>query len=85
MSELGVLEFFNEWVIDCSMQPHNVEGVVCFVPYDQEDNLIYYGMNVIANKCPGRLIGVIHPDGQEFVDNWVKENPKWFELFKGEV
>ena len=60
---------FKEWVIDVSFDPP------CFVPYERETDRLVIGMNLVSNAPPGKLIGVIHQDGQEAVEKWCEDNP----------
>jgi len=50
----------------------------CFVPVtfgpDGEIDSIVLGMNYITSEPPGRLVGVIHADGQEACDAWCDAN-----------
>jgi len=71
---------FKEWVIDIGSS-HFDDGVVCFVPYERETGDIVVGMNVLSDKSPGKLVGVIHNDGQEAVEKWCDENPNWHTKF----
>lgn len=64
-----------EWLLDVSF------SIPCFVPYERETDTIITGMNVITDKCPGELVGVIHMDGQEAVEKWCAENPDWHVRF----
>ncbi len=61
------------WVIDLSMSQ---EGVICFVPVDSGNNLIF-GLNVLSGECPGNLVGVYHSGGADKANQWLKENPDW--------
>jgi hypothetical protein len=69
----------NDYVLDIT---NGVEPPV-FVCY--ENNEVVFGLNVVSDKCPGNLVGVIHLDGQKEADKWVDENPNWHEKYgKGE-
>jgi hypothetical protein len=68
---------FDRWVIDATMG-----YPFCFCPVEgdlQGDYTIVTGMNVISDKPPhgGRLVGVVHADGQgaveDFCDKYEKE------------
>lgn len=69
----GTEVIFEEWLLDVSLR------TPCFVPY--EDGEIIEGFSVIQQKSPGKLVGVIHVEGQEAVETWVEENPNWRERF----
>ena len=65
-----------EWVLDISLgEPY------AFVPYDKKRDVLVFGLNVISDKCPGKLIGVISNQGDEHIEKWIKENPDWKERF----
>ena len=68
---------FKTWVIDAS---HSTDEFICFVPY--EDETLYTGMSFLSDRCPGKLIGVIHADGLEAVDKWCEAHPDWQEKYK---
>ena len=72
MSELT----WKEWVLDVTFDPP------VFVPYERETGAVVIGMNVLSDKCPGKLVGVIHADGQEAVEKWISENPDWHERYR---
>jgi len=61
---MGRVFDMSEWVYDISLN--------CWVGYRSGDILL--GMNVIGD-CPGTVVGIIHPGGQEAVDKWVDEHP----------
>jgi hypothetical protein len=59
---------YKEWVIDASMD--TPPGTFCFIPVkgiDTENPIFITGMNLISDKPPGRLRGIIHEDGQAAV------------------
>ena len=64
---------FEEWVLDATMGVQ--DGMACFVPIEKDGSLVL-GMNMIG-RCPGKLVGVVHLDGQEAVERWIAENPDW--------
>jgi hypothetical protein len=68
---------WDEWLMDIT----NGDDLPCFVPYERDTGMMVFGMNFISDKCPGRLVGVIHANGQEAVNKWVRENPDWLERF----
>jgi len=60
----------SEWVIDAEM---SWGEMLCFCPYNDGDILI--GMGVYSSSLPsGRLVGVIHSDGNEAADAWYESN-----------
>ena len=65
---------WENWLLDVTYDPP------VFVPYE-DDGSIVFGMNIMTSECPGNLIGVIHTEGQEAVEKWLSENPKWHEMY----
>jgi hypothetical protein len=64
---------FDTWVVDVSNR-----DFYCFVPYNRETGMLVTGMNIITDKCPGKLIGVIHRDGgQAAVEQWIAAHLNW--------
>ena len=70
---------WKEWLLDITF---GVEDAACFVPYEREDGNVVLGMNLLTDRCPGDLVGVIHSDGKEAVERWCSENPDWYERYK---
>lgn len=71
--------FWDKWVLDVTLWPDYV-----FVPFDERSGKILVGLSVVTEKSPGELIGVLHLEGQEEVEVWVKENPDWYNQYKKE-
>ena len=60
----------SEWVIDAEMSHGDM---LCFCPYVCGDIII--GMGVYSTELPsGKLVGVIHGDGNEAADAWYENN-----------
>jgi hypothetical protein len=70
---------WKEWLLDVT---HGTDPFACFVPYEREDDAIVFGMNLMTDRCPGDLVGVIHAAGQEAVEKWMADNPDWHERHK---
>jgi hypothetical protein len=70
-------EFTGNWVLDITFGTNPS----VFVPYE-DDGSVVFGLMLIADKCPGKLVGIVHMDGQEAVDDWCSKNPDWHELYK---
>jgi hypothetical protein len=70
---------FNEWVLDASFTD---DTIATFVPYKDGDFII--GMNYMSNKCPGKLVAVIHVNGQDACDQWIEEHPDWYNKYKND-
>lgn len=61
---------WKEWVLDISALP-----IVAFCPVN--DSTVVFGMSVIAERCPGLLVGVVSQHGTKHVDAFINENPGW--------
>lgn len=61
---------WKEWVMDVT-DPLNV----AFCPVDGE--AVIFGMTVIADRCPGLLVGVVSQHGQNHAEQFIAENPGW--------
>ena len=60
----------SEWVIDAEM---SLGETLCFCPYNDGDIII--GMGVYSTKLPsGKLVGVIHSEGNDAADAWYERN-----------
>lgn len=68
---------WDEWCIDVTDWPR-----YCFCPVDGSD--IVFGMNMIRDRSPGRLVAVVHCDGQEHAERWCEDNPGWNDRFAQE-
>ena len=73
---------WKEWLLDATLGVR--DGLACFVPYESDTNEIVVGMNMLSSRAPGRLVGVIHADGQAAVDAWCAQHPDWHERFAPE-
>jgi len=72
---------WEEWVIDVSL-----DGIPpCFVPYERDTNTLVLGMTIMADHCPGLLVGVAHDGGQVEVEKWCAENPDWQTRFSRDM
>ena len=77
-SELAEMTNWKEWVLDITL---GTEPMPCFCPYERDEDAIVFGMNLITERCPGELVGVVHMDGEKAVDRWVAENPNWYKKY----
>lgn len=67
---------YKEWVLDISLgEPY------AFVPYDRERSVLVLGLNVVTDRCPGSLVGIISKHGDEHIEEWIRENPDWRERY----
>lgn len=63
---------WTEWVIDASLSR---DGLFCFCPVEGDlagEYSIVTGFNILSDRPPqsGKFVAVIHPDGQEAVEEW---------------
>lgn len=73
------------WVIDAGLSRPD-KGYFCFCPCsgdpDSLDFEVTTGLNLLAPIPPkGKIVAVVHEDGQEAVERWVRE----FEIELGEL
>lgn len=68
----------DNWVLDASM---SYDGLFCFCPVEGDirdpsgDFSIVFGMNFLGDKPPrGRVVAMIHSDGQEAADAFYEAN-----------
>jgi len=69
---------WDEYVLDCSNI--DVGWIPCFCPY--ENGKIIVGVNILQDKCPGKLVGVIHSGGQQATEEWITQNPNWYKIYR---
>ena len=65
------------WVMDVTHE----KPPFCFCPIE-DDGSIVLGMNLIADRCPGELVGIFHEGGQDDVENWEKKHPTWHKKYR---
>ena len=70
------IAMYKEWVLDVTL------STPCFVPYDRKNDVHILGMSTISTRCPGKLVGVIHGDGDKALERWIEDNPDWNETYK---
>lgn len=68
----------NEWMLDITF---GLNPMPCFVPYDAGEDAVVFGLSVLTNRCPGKLVGVCSQNGQQEVEKWCEENPDWREQY----
>ncbi len=75
---------WEQWVLDATI----VEGgLFCFCPVEGDitgDYSIVFGMNVLSDKPPGKLVAVIHKDGQEAVEAFCEKYVGKLDFLRGE-
>lgn len=59
------------WVIDATVTRDAPPFAFC--PVD-DDGTIVTGIMVIRDTPPGHLVGVIHEDGQQAVEDWCEQH-----------
>ena len=64
---------WSEWVVDASMCH---DGLLCFCPYKSHGDggfSVVFGMSYLSDKAPGRVVAVVHPDGDDAAQAWLDE------------
>ena len=59
------------WIIDAK---ESGDGLFCFCQVDSQDIVDVQYRLYSDEKPPGKLIGIIHEDGQEAADEWYDTN-----------
>lgn len=71
---------FDDWLVDVTAYDPEYKGLLCFIPVEDIETgspTFVTGMNLLTSIDSfdqGRLRGIIHFEGQEFVDKWCEEN-----------
>jgi hypothetical protein len=66
---------WENYVLDVTLRP----PVYCPI---EDDGTVIIGMNYVTPcECPGKLVAVVHMDGQEAVEAWCAANPCWRDEF----
>ncbi len=60
---------WKNWVLDVT---NGCESPL-FCPIE-DDGTIVIGMNILSNKCPGKLVGIFHTSGVALAQQWMEEN-----------
>ena len=60
---------WKNWVLDVT---HGHDDLA-FCPIE-DDGSIITGMTILSCKCPGKLVGIFHEEGDDAVRLWMKEN-----------
>lgn len=75
---------WEQWVVDVTLDKG--EGIYCFCPIEGEigegEYSIVFGMDILSPIPPGKLVGVIHADGDEAVTQWCETNKNILEDWK---
>ncbi len=58
----------DRWVIDVTYWPD-----YCFCPLN-DDGVVLDGMNIISDRAPGELCGVLHQGGPEVVFEFIESH-----------
>lgn len=69
------MPIWNERVLDAGMSGD--EGPLCFCPIEGDidgEFTVVTGMNLLANRPDGRLVAIVHEDGQDAVEEWLVRN-----------
>jgi len=71
---------FETWVIDVTL--YKEDGIFCFVPIEhpnEPNQTLVLGMNVLSDLEhfeQGKVIGVVHLDGDSAVNNFCLQHPE---------
>lgn len=74
---------FSNWVLDATIA--TPAGTFCFCPIEGDlegDFKIVTGMNLISDKPNGDLLGIVHENGQQAVEQWCAEHAEELEQLK---
>jgi len=80
---------YEEWVIDATM--YNNDGLLCFVPIENrvtDKETLVLGMNILSDVEhfeQGKIIGIVHMDGQKAVDRFCDEHSKLLKSLKEKI
>ena len=55
-----------------------------YIPYERETDTLIIGANIMTEKCPGKLVGLYHPEGNVAIEQWEADNPDWRKKYLGE-
>lgn len=67
------------WALDASIS-HEEDGLYCFCPMEGDD--IIYGVIMIDPEPPGKLVCVIHPDGDDAAAKWADDHKELLDGWK---
>lgn len=62
---------WKNWVLDVSFDPP------IFCPYDDETGDIVTGLNLMTTTCPGKLVAIVHAEGDAALEAWIEQHPSW--------
>jgi hypothetical protein len=75
------MDNWKEWVLDASGDPENPP--YAFSPYERETDNIVWGMVYLGEKPPyGKVVCVIHKDGQVATEKWCEKHKEELEKLK---
>jgi hypothetical protein len=73
---MSLNKLWENWAIDAGLS-YPQDNIYCFVPVKgniKGECSFVTGMNYIGDSCPGKLVAIIHPEGQKAADEWYEEN-----------
>lgn len=70
---------WSEWVIDATFA--NPPGVYAFCPIEA-DGAVVLGMTMMTDKPPGKLVGVMHSDGEAAAQAWLDAHKDEYDALK---
>lgn len=77
---------WKEWVIDVTLDPDQSffnTRVFCFCPYEAQTESVVTGMTLLTSwPEEGKVVGIVHMDGQEAVEKWIEENPEAMKIIE---
>ena len=76
---------WDQYILDATTGCQN--GLFCFCPVEGDvngDYSIVFGMNILSDKPPGKLVAIIHAEGQEAVEAFCKEYAEELNSLRGE-
>ena len=68
---------YSDWVLDASVCSGD-GPMYCFCPVDTDGSIVI-GLNMLTDRCPGQLVGVIHADGDEAAAQWAEQRMELLE------
>ena len=76
---------WEQYILDATMGCQG--GLFCFCPIEGDihgDYSIVFGMNMLSSEPPGKLVAIIHAEGQEAVEAFCRECAEELNSLRGE-
>jgi len=79
---------WDRWVIDATMGCH--DGLFTFCPIEGDiegEYTVITGLNVVSSAPPkwGKVVAIVHADGQEAVESFCEENARYLEALRARL